>query len=167
MPWVAAARPPELEPVEIEIDHRCGVQGEQLAEQQAADEGRDEQPHIVADRDRAAAASRDAGERHGVELLRRVRAGWAETENQVPAIAQLITLPQFFFSGVFFSKEAAPEVIRPITNALPLTFLNDALREISVQGASIWDVRMQILGLLVWTVVGFFLAVRFFRFDRF
>ena len=94
-------------------------------------------------------------------------AGWAETENQVPAIAQLITLPQFFFSGVFFSKDAAPEVIRPITNALPLTFLNDALREISVQGATIWDVRMQLLGLLVWTVVGFLLAVRFFRFDRF
>lgn len=94
-------------------------------------------------------------------------AGWAETENQVPAIAQLITLPQFFFSGVFFSKEAAPEVIRPVTNLLPLTFLNDALREISVQGASLWDVRMQLLGLAVWTVVGFALAVRFFRFDRF
>ena len=94
-------------------------------------------------------------------------AGWAETENQVPAIAQLITLPQFFFSGVFFQKEAAPELIRPITNALPLTFLNDALREISVQGASLWDVRTQILGLLVWTIVGFALAVRFFRFDRF
>ena len=94
-------------------------------------------------------------------------AGWAETENQVPAIAQLITLPQFFFSGVFFSKDAAPEVIRPITNLLPLTFLNDALREISVQGASLWDVRSQLLGLLVWTVIGFALAVRFFRFERF
>ena len=94
-------------------------------------------------------------------------AGWAETENQVPAIAQLITLPQFFFSGVFFQKEAAPELIRPIANVLPLTFLNDALREISVQGGSLWDVRSQILGLLVWTIVGFALAVRFFRFDRF
>ncbi|MDP9245923.1 MAG: ABC transporter permease, partial [Chloroflexota bacterium] len=94
-------------------------------------------------------------------------AGWAETENQVPAIAQLITLPQFFFSGVFFSKEAAPELIRPVTNLLPLTFLNDALREISVQGATLWDVRMQLLGLAVWTVIGFALAVRFFRFDRF
>jgi ABC-2 type transport system permease protein len=94
-------------------------------------------------------------------------AGWAETENQVPAIAQLITLPQFFFSGVFFSKDASPELIRPITNLLPLTFMNDALREISVQGATLWDVRMPILGLLVWTLIGFGLAVRFFRFDRF
>src|SRR5205807_1151693 len=94
-------------------------------------------------------------------------AGWAQTENQVPAIAQLITLPQFFFSGVFFSKNAAPEVIRPITNLLPLTFLNDALREISVQGASLWDVRTQIAGLIVWIGLGFLLAVRLFRFERF
>jgi ABC-2 type transport system permease protein len=94
-------------------------------------------------------------------------AGWAETENQVPAIAQLITLPQFFFSGVFFSKEAAPALIRPLTNLLPLTFLNDALREISVQGASLWDVRGSLLGLVVWTGIGLVLAIRFFRFDRF
>jgi len=45
--------------------------------------------------------------------------------------------------------------------------LNDALREISVQGATLWDVRTQILGLLVWIVLGFFLAVRLFRFERF
>ena len=62
---------------------------------------------------------------------------------------------------------ASPELIRPITNLLPLTFMNDALREISVQGATLWDVRTQILGLLVWTLIGFALAVRFFRFDRF
>ena len=94
-------------------------------------------------------------------------AGWAKNANQVPAVAQLITLPQFFFSGVFFSKNAAPEAIRPITNLLPLTFLNDALREISVQGATLWDVRTQILGLVVWIVLGFALAVRLFRFERF
>jgi ABC-2 type transport system permease protein len=94
-------------------------------------------------------------------------AGWATSENQVPAIAQLITLPQFFFSGVFFSKNAAPEVIQPVTNVLPLTLLNDALREISVQGATLWDVRTQILGLLIWTLAGFILAVRLFRFEKF
>ena len=94
-------------------------------------------------------------------------AGWAETENQVPAIANLITLPQFFLSGVFFPKEAAPDLIEPFTAYLPLTFLNDALREISVQGASLWEVRGELVGLLAWSVVGFILAVRLFRFDRF
>ena len=90
-------------------------------------------------------------------------AGWAQTENQVPPVANLITLPQFFLSGVFFPKEAAPEVIRPITNVLPLTLLNDALREISTQGASLWDVRMPVLGLIAWSVLSFVLAVRLLR----
>lgn len=94
-------------------------------------------------------------------------AGWAETENQVPAIANLVTLPQFFLSGVFFPKEAAPDLIQPFTEYLPLTFLNDALREISLQGASLWDVRGEVAGLIAWSVLGFVLAVRFFRFDRF
>jgi ABC-2 type transport system permease protein len=90
-------------------------------------------------------------------------AGWARTENQVPPVANLITLPQFFLSGVFFPKEAAPEVIRPITNYLPLTLLNDALREISAQGASLWDERVPLLGLVVWAVASFALAVRLLR----
>jgi len=94
-------------------------------------------------------------------------AGWATTENHVPSIAQLITLPPFFFSGVFFSKNAAPELILPITNWLPLSLLNYALRAISVPGATLWDVRIQIVGLLVWTLAGFILAVRLFRFEKF
>lgn len=92
-------------------------------------------------------------------------AGWASTENQVAPIAQLITLPQLFLSGVFFPRDAAPPLIRPATDLLPLTFLNDALREVSTQGASLWDVRGDVLGLVVWTIVGFFIAVRLFRFQ--
>jgi len=92
-------------------------------------------------------------------------AGWAKTDNQAAPLANLITLPQFFLSGVFFSKEAAPEAIRPLTDLLPLTLFNDALREISTQGASFWDVRMQVAGLVVWTAIGFILAVRLLRFE--
>jgi ABC-2 type transport system permease protein len=98
-------------------------------------------------------------------MLGFVLAGWGKTEDQVQPVAQLITLPQLFVSGVFFSKDAAPELIRPITNYLPLTFVIDGMREIAVQGASLWDVRAAILGLLVWTVVGFAAAVRLLRFE--
>lgn len=92
-------------------------------------------------------------------------AGWADTENQVPPVANLMTLPQFFLSGVFFSKDAAPALIRPVADLLPLTLLNDALREISTQGASILDVRAQVLGLVAWAVVSFAVAVRLLRFE--
>jgi len=91
----------------------------------------------------------------GAETIVRKRVGMANVE------------PFYKAGREFFSKNAAPELIRPVTNLLPLTLLNDALREISVQGASLWDVRMQIVGLLVWTVFGFILAVRLFRFEKF
>lgn len=92
-------------------------------------------------------------------------AGWAQTENQVAPIAQLVTLPQLFLSGVFFPRESAPEFLRPVTDLLPLTFLNDALREVSTQGATLWDVRGDLLGMIVWSVVGFLIALRLFRFQ--
>ncbi len=92
-------------------------------------------------------------------------AGWARTENQVPPVANLITLPQFFLSGVFFPRDAVPEAIRGVTGLLPLTFLNDAVREVSTQGATLWDVRGDVAGLVVWSIVGFLLAARLFRFE--
>lgn len=92
-------------------------------------------------------------------------AGWATTENQVAPLTQIITLPQLFLSGVFFATDAVPAAVRPLTSLLPLTFLADALREISTNGATLWDVRGAVLGLLVWSAIGFALAVRLFRFE--
>jgi ABC-2 type transport system permease protein len=92
-------------------------------------------------------------------------AGWATSDNQVAPIANLITLPQLFLSGVFFSRDAAPAVIRPATDLLPLTFLNDALREVSTEGATLMDVSGDVLGMIAWTIVGFFIALRLFRFQ--
>ncbi len=92
-------------------------------------------------------------------------AGWATSDNQVAPVAQLITLPQLFLSGVFFPRDAAPAVIRPVTDLLPLTFLNDALREVSTEGATLVDVSGDVLGLIVWTIVGFVVALRLFRFQ--
>ena len=92
-------------------------------------------------------------------------AGWAKTENQVPPIANLITLPMFFLSGTFFSRDAIPAPFREITAYLPLTFLNDALRDVSTQGATLFDVGTQVLGLAAWGIAGFIVAVRLFRLD--
>lgn len=92
-------------------------------------------------------------------------AGWATTDNQVAPVAQLVTLPQLFLSGVFFPRESAPEFLRPVTDVLPLTFLNEALREVSAQGATLVDVRGDILGMIVWSVIGFAVALRLFRFQ--
>ncbi len=91
--------------------------------------------------------------------------GLVATENAAAPVTQLVTLPQMFLSGVFFSRDAAPAFLRPIADYLPLTFLNDALRSVSTSGAGLGDIGPQLLGLVVWTVVSFVLAFRFFRLD--
>jgi ABC-2 type transport system permease protein len=87
------------------------------------------------------------------------------TENQAPAIMQLVTLPQMFLSGVFFSREAVPAFLKPVADVLPLTFLNEALRQISTAGASLGDLGPQIIGMVIWSVITFVIAFRFFRLE--
>jgi ABC-2 type transport system permease protein len=91
--------------------------------------------------------------------------GLLATENQAAVATQIVTLPQMFLSGVFFSRDAVPAFLRPIADYLPLTFLNDALRAIATTGATLGDVGGEILGLLAWAVVSFVLAYRLFRLD--
>lgn len=92
-------------------------------------------------------------------------AGRARSEDQAAPLAQLVTLPQAFLSGVWFPRDALPEWLRPVTDYFPLTFLADATREIGTQGAHVWDVGGQVLGLAVWAALGFVLAARLFRME--
>jgi len=91
--------------------------------------------------------------------------GLLATENQAAVATQIVTLPQLFLSGVFFSRDAVPAFLKPIADYLPLTFLNDALRDIATTGATLGDVGGEIVGLLIWSVVSFVLAYRLFRLD--
>src|SRR5207302_1631570 len=92
-------------------------------------------------------------------------AGFARDEGAVAAFANLISFPMMFLSGVFFSLSNEPGWLQPITRLLPLTFLANALRSISLDGASLWAVRSDLLGLAVWLVVALVLAVRLFKWE--
>ena len=75
----------------------------------------------------------------------------------------LIMLPMWIFSGVFFSASRFPDALQPFIQALPLTAVNDALRATMLEGAG-WDrlgPEMAIIG--AWLVGSFFLALRLFR----
>jgi ABC-2 type transport system permease protein len=91
--------------------------------------------------------------------------GFVTTENQAPAIMQLVTLPQMFLSGVFFSRDAVPAFLKPVSDLLPLTFLNDALRQISTAGATLGDLPGDVIGIVVWSVITFVIAFRFFKLE--
>ncbi len=94
-----------------------------------------------------------------------VVSGIAKNENAVPPIANLITLPQFLLAGTFFPISNFPEWLQPVSKALPLTYLNEAMRKISFEGANLFDVRYDILILLLWGVVVYAIAVKVFKWE--
>lgn len=75
----------------------------------------------------------------------------------------LVMLPSYLLSGVFFSSKRFPETIQPVIQALPLTQINDALREVMLEGAGFDKTWHRLLILLAWGMVCFTLALRWFR----
>lgn len=87
----------------------------------------------------------------------------ANTIEAVSGLMNLIMLPMWMFSGIFFSSERFPDSVQPIIKALPLTPLNDMLRAVMLEGQSIAAHVDKIGILLAWGVVTFALALRWFR----
>jgi ABC-2 type transport system permease protein len=92
-------------------------------------------------------------------------AGWAKNEDQAAPVANIIALPMMFLSGVFFSRDTIPDVLHRITDFLPLTYLADALRSIANDGAGLTAIGGDLLGLAVWAVIAFVVAVRLFSWE--
>ena len=96
----------------------------------------------------------------GIGLLTASRAQKIES---VSGLINLVMMPMWIFSGVFFSYERFPKVFLPVIRALPLTALNDALRAIILQGDSLASQLSRIAVLAIWGGVSFVLALRWFR----
>ncbi len=78
-------------------------------------------------------------------------------------LMNLVMLPMWIFSGVFFSSSRFPEGLQPFIQALPLTAVNDALRASMLEGAGLTRLAPELAIVAVWLVVTFALAVRLFR----
>lgn len=89
----------------------------------------------------------------------------AKNDSAIAPFANLITLPQFLLAGTFFSISAFPKWLQPISNVLPLTHLNTAMRAVAFEGANIWDVRTQIGILLLWGIVVYAVAIKVFKWE--
>ncbi|MBI3861805.1 MAG: ABC transporter permease [Planctomycetia bacterium] len=87
----------------------------------------------------------------------------AQTIDAISGLMNLIMLPMWIASGVFFSAERFPEVFQPIVQALPLTCLNNALRGVMLDGDSIVTQWRPLLALVAWGVVSFTVSLRIFR----
>ncbi|MDR6945162.1 ABC transporter permease [Mucilaginibacter pocheonensis] len=91
--------------------------------------------------------------------------GIAKNESTVPPLSNIITLPQFLLSGTFFSVTAFPRWLQGISNVLPLTHLNNAMRKVAFEGAGLGDVTHQLLILLIWFVIIYAIAVKTFKWE--
>jgi ABC-2 type transport system permease protein len=86
-----------------------------------------------------------------------------EKTETVSGLMNLVMLPQWLLSGAFFSSKRFPDAIQPFIQALPLTQVNDALREVMLEGASLGAVAWRIGILALWGIVSFILALKWFR----
>lgn len=91
--------------------------------------------------------------------------GVGNSTNTVMALANIIMMPQMFLGGVFFPRDGLPEWLKVITEYLPLTYLAEALRSVIIDGSGIFAIRYDILGLVIWSIITFVLAVRLFRWE--
>jgi ABC-type multidrug transport system permease subunit len=96
----------------------------------------------------------------GVGLLTACRAQKIES---VSGLINLVMMPMWIFSGVFFSYDRFPAIAHPFIKALPLTALNDALRATILEGATLGSQSGRLLVLAIWGGVSFILALRWFR----
>ena len=96
----------------------------------------------------------------GLGLLTAAR---PRTIEGVSGIMNLVMVPMWIFSGIFFSTERFPEGMQPFVQALPLTALNDALRGVILEGAGLVPLLPDLAVLAGWGVMSFALALKFFR----
>jgi ABC-type multidrug transport system permease subunit len=96
----------------------------------------------------------------GVGLLTASRAQKIES---VSGLMNLVMMPMWIFSGVFFSYERFPAVIQPLIKALPLTALNDALRASILEGTPLIHQWPRLLVMFLWGGISFVLALKWFR----
>lgn len=96
----------------------------------------------------------------GIGLLVATR---ARTLESASGWMNLVMLPMYVLSGIFFSSQRFPEAVQPLIRLLPLTALIDALRAVMLEGVGLAGLGAELLVLLAWSIGSFWLALRLFR----
>ena len=98
----------------------------------------------------------------GIGLLVASRARTIET---VSGLMNLVMLPMWIASGIFFSTERFPEAAQPVLALLPLNPLVHALRSVMLEGASLWTLGGDVALIAAWGGLCFALGLRWFRWN--
>ena len=96
----------------------------------------------------------------GLGLLTAAR---PRTIEGVSGVMNLVMVPMWIFSGIFFSTERFPAAMQPFVQALPLTALNDSLRAVMLEGSGLMPLLPDLAILGAWGLVSFVVALKIFR----
>jgi ABC-2 type transport system permease protein len=89
----------------------------------------------------------------------------AKNESSIPPFANIFTLPQFLLGGTFFQTTAFPGWLQKFCEILPLKQLNDAMRNVAFEGASLLDCSKQIGILILWGILIYGVAIKTFKWE--
>jgi ABC-type polysaccharide/polyol phosphate export permease len=81
----------------------------------------------------------------------------------VSGLMNLVMLPMWILSGIFFSASRFPAMVQPFVRALPLTAAIDSMRGNMLQGQDLGQMMLPVAVLAAWIVVPFAVSVRIFR----
>ncbi|MGF7233264.1 ABC transporter permease [Arachidicoccus sp.] len=91
--------------------------------------------------------------------------GLSKSESTIPPFANLFTLPQFLLAGTFFPIDNFPKWLQPFCNILPLTHFNNAMRNISFEGASLLSCWRDLGNLFIWGIIVYAIAIKVFKWE--
>lgn len=92
-------------------------------------------------------------------------AALSPTEESVFGISSVLNFPMMFLSGIFFPLEVMPDWIRPVVQAIPLTYLGDGLRQLMVGAPPVHALGLDALILGLWLAAAVTLSIRLFRWE--
>lgn len=79
------------------------------------------------------------------------------------SVTLLVSFPMMFLGGSYFPVNSAPSFLQPVIHALPLYYLNDALRQVIYNGAGWGAVQTSVLVLAAWIVASLLVVWRTFK----
>ena len=94
-----------------------------------------------------------------------ILSAWARSPAAASGMGNAVALPMMFLAGTFFSTASLPWLLPYAALVLPLTPMLDALREVAINSAPLWETWPQLAALGAWAVATALIAVRVFRFS--
>ncbi len=89
----------------------------------------------------------------------------AQTLETASGLMNLVMLPMWTLSGIFFSYERFPEVVHPLIRCLPLTPVIDSLRGIMLDAKPLMAMSYELGIITIWSLATFVIAMSIFRWN--